>query len=75
MRRIQEKLPVDKTIWQPISVPMARFIALEQMARSAKHRSRFKLTLRRNSLRTAKSDLRKTLTPSPKNVSDTLALD
>jgi hypothetical protein len=30
VRRIQEKLPVEKTIWQPVSVPMARFIAFEQ---------------------------------------------
>jgi hypothetical protein len=33
VRRIQEKKPVEKTIWEPVSVPMARFIAFEQMAR------------------------------------------
>lgn len=38
MRRIQEILPVEKTIWEPVSVPIARFMAFEQMARAFRRR-------------------------------------
>ena len=52
MRRIQEKLPVEKTIWEPVSVPMVRLVAFEQMAGSVRRRRLFRATLGRKTLRT-----------------------
>jgi len=69
VRRIQEKPPIEKTIWQPVSVPMARFIAIEQIARSARRRRRFRVTLGRN-VRTADADFRRASTETPGAVSD-----
>lgn len=75
MRRIQEKQPIEKTIWEPISVPMARFVAFEQMASSAKGRRRFRVKLGRKRLRASGRELRKPSSQAPSVASETLALD
>lgn len=73
--RIQELQPVEKRIWEPISVPMARFVAFEQMARSAKGRRRFRVKLGRKGLRAPGREPRKPSARASRVASDTLALD
>jgi hypothetical protein len=74
VRRIQEKLPVEKSIWEPVSVPMARFIAFEQMAGSVRRKRRFRVRLDRNGRRTTKRESWKP-SAAPVAGSDNLALD
>lgn len=54
MRRIQEKQLAEETVWEPVSVPMARFTAFEQMARSVTRR---RAKLGRKGLRTTNGEL------------------
>jgi hypothetical protein len=57
VKRIQEKKPVEETIWEPVSLPLARFIAFEQMAKSVRRRRRSGTALVRRLLRTSRGKL------------------
>lgn len=59
VRRIQEKQLAAEMVWEPVSVPMARFTAFEQMARSVTRRRRFRAKLARKGLRTTNGELLK----------------